>query len=54
MNLLKQIEEDKKRILQEAEKIKLAANDKQLILKEVAELKEMARKDIDRIKKAHT
>ncbi len=52
MNLLKQIEEDKKRILQEAERIKvLADKDKQTILNELPKIKEMAKRDITRIKK---
>jgi hypothetical protein len=52
MNLLKQIEEDKKRILKDVARIKaLADKDKQTILDELPKIKEMAKRDITRIKK---
>ncbi len=52
MSLLKQIEEDKRRILADSQKLKvIAEKDKDAILKELPKIKEMAAKDIAQIKK---
>jgi hypothetical protein len=51
MNLLKQIDEDKKKIVEEARALKeLADKDKNSILIELQKIKEIAKEDIKKIR----